>query len=93
MSCPRLTPLMYYPVCRMVNIINPLLLIGRSSPRSCGSGFPLSLSEWSFTICSTPYNCKLNVLNASLNKTFASVFFCLVDDNDCSLIVFKKKNK
>ena len=21
-----------------------------------GSGFPLSLSEWSFTICLTPYN-------------------------------------
>ena len=30
------------------------LLIEKSS--SCGgSGFPLSLSEWSFTICLTPY--------------------------------------
>ena len=28
-----------------------------------GSGFPLSLSEWSFTICSTPYNRKSNVFN------------------------------
>ena len=27
-----------------------LLLIGKSSPCG-GSGFPLSLSEWSFTIC------------------------------------------
>ena len=35
-------------------------------------GFPLSLSEWSFTICSTPYNRKQNVLSASLNKTFHS---------------------
>ena len=49
----------------------PLLLIGRSSP--CGSsGFPLSQSEWFFIICPMPYNCKLNVLSASLNKTFPS---------------------
>ena len=41
----------------MVHIKEPLLLIGRSSP-SGGSGFPLSLSEWSFTICPTPYNRK-----------------------------------
>ena len=34
-----------------------LLLIEKRSP--CGdSGFPLSLSEWSFTICLTPYNRK-----------------------------------
>ena len=46
---------MCYPVCWMVHIKEPLLLIGKSSP--CGSnGFPLSLSEWSFTICPTPYN-------------------------------------
>ena len=33
-----------YPVCGMVHIKEPLLLIGKSSP--CGSsGFPLSLSE------------------------------------------------
>ena len=41
----------------MVHIKEPLLLIGKSSPRG-GSGFPLSLSEWSFTICLTPYNPK-----------------------------------
>ena len=29
----------------------------KSSPCG-GSGFPLSLSEWSFTICPTPYNRK-----------------------------------
>ena len=34
------------------------------------SGFPLSLSEWSFTIYPTPYNRKYNVLSASLNKHF-----------------------
>ena len=47
-----------YPVCGMMHIKEPLLLIGKSS--SCGgSGFPLSLSEWSFTICPTPYNRKI----------------------------------
>ena len=46
---------MCYPVCGMMHIKQPLLLIGKSS--SCGgSGFPLSLSEWSFTLWLTPYN-------------------------------------
>ena len=44
-----------YPVCGMVHIKEPLLLIGKSSPIG-GSGFPLSLSDWSFTICLTTYN-------------------------------------
>ena len=49
---------MYYPICGMVHIKEPLLLIGMSNP--CGSsGFPLSLSEWSFNICPTPYNRKM----------------------------------
>ena len=48
---------MCYPVCGMVHIKEPLLLIGKSSPCG-GSGFPISLSEWSFTICLTPYNRK-----------------------------------
>ena len=39
---------MCYPVCGMVHIKEPLLLFGKSSPCG-GSGFPLSLSEWSFT--------------------------------------------
>ena len=44
-----------YPVCGMMHINEPVLLIGTSS--LCGgSGFPLSLSEWSFTVCLTPYN-------------------------------------
>ena len=62
---------MCYPVCGMMHIKEPLLLLGKSSPCG-GSGFPLSLSEWSFTICPTPYNRKENVLSASLNKTFPS---------------------
>ena len=62
---------MYYPVCGMVHIKEPLPLIGRSRPCG-GSGFPLSQSEWFFTICPTPYNRKKNVLSASLNKTFPS---------------------
>ena len=48
---------MCYPVCGMVHIKEPLLLIKKSS--LCGgSGFPFSLSEWSFTICLMPYNRK-----------------------------------
>ena len=42
----------------MVHRKEPLLLIGKSSPCSGGSWFPLSLSEWFFTLCSTPYNRK-----------------------------------
>ena len=49
-----------YPVCGMVNIKEPLLLIGKSS--LCGdSGFPFSLSEWSLTICLAQYNRKFRV--------------------------------
>ena len=59
---------MCYPVCGIMHIKEPLLIIGKSSPCG-GSGFPLSLYEWSFTICLTPYNRKQNVLSASLNKT------------------------
>ena len=48
---------MYYPVCGMMHIKEPLLLIGKCS--LCGGGgFPLSLPEWSFTICLTPFNRK-----------------------------------
>ena len=46
---------MCYPVCGMVHIKEPLLLIDKSS--LCGgSGFLFSLSEWSLNICLTPYN-------------------------------------
>ena len=39
---------MCYPVCGIVHIKEPLLLIEKGS----------LLSEWSFTICLTPYNRK-----------------------------------
>ena len=39
---------MCYPVCGMMHIKEPLLLIGKSSPCG-GSELPLSLSEWSCT--------------------------------------------
>ena len=48
---------MCYPVYGMMHIKEPLLLIGKSNPCG-GSGFPPSLSEWSFTICVTTYNPK-----------------------------------
>ena len=40
---------MCYPYCGTMHIKEPLLLNGKSSSRG-GSKFPLSLSEWSFTI-------------------------------------------
>ena len=61
-----------YPVCGMMHIKEPLLLIGKSSPCSADSRFPLLLYEWSFTICPTQYTCMKNVLSASLKKTFPS---------------------
>ena len=49
---------MCYPICGMVHIKETLLLIKKSSTCIYGSRFPLSLYEWSFTICPTPYNRK-----------------------------------
>ena len=46
---------MSYPLCGMMHIKESLLHIGKSSPCG-GSGFLLSLSESSFTICLTPYS-------------------------------------
>ena len=48
---------MCYHLCGMMHIKESLLLIRKSS--TCeSSGFPLSLSEWSLTICLMPYNRK-----------------------------------
>ena len=48
---------MCYTVYGIVHIKESLKLIEKST--LCGgSGFPLSLSEWPFTICLTPYNRK-----------------------------------
>ena len=46
---------MCHPVCGMVHIKEPLLLIGKSSLCD-GSGFPFSLSEWSLTTHSTHFS-------------------------------------
>ena len=67
-----------YPVYGMVHIKEPLLLIRKSSPCG-GSGFPLSLSEWSFTICPTPYNRKQNVLSASSTVHTVTDFQAVLD--------------
>ena len=48
---------MCYPICGMVHIKEPLLLIGKSSPG--GSRFLLSLSEWSYTILLITYDVLL----------------------------------
>ena len=64
---------MCYPVCGMMHIKEPLLLVGKSSPCSGGSEFHLLLSEWSLTIiCLMPYNRIKYVLSVLLNKTFPS---------------------
>ena len=61
---------MCYPVCRMVHVKEPLLLIGKSSPCG-GSRFPLLLSVWCFT--NVWRHITVNKLcSASLNKTFPS---------------------
>ena len=69
---------MCYPVCGMVHIKEHLLLIDKSS--LCGgSGFPFSLSEWSFT----------NVLSALLNKNNFSLSLCSVQQCDVYSIMFQ----
>ena len=53
------------PVCGTVHIKDPLLLIGKSSPCSGNSGYPLSLSERSLTICPTSYIRKIGAGRSS----------------------------
>ena len=54
---------MCYPVCGMVHITYPLLLIDMSSPFSGDSGFPLSLSEWFFTVYGTHRHITINKIS------------------------------
>ena len=72
---------MCYPVCGMVHIKEPLLLIGKSNhvaaagflSRYLSGPLPLyfiSIFEWSFTICPTPYNRHTEV---GINEWYASV--------------------
>ena len=59
-QCPTtgVTKAVVCAILSVVHIKEPLLLIGKSSPCG-GSGFPLSRSQWSFTICPTSYNSKI----------------------------------
>ena len=43
---------MYYPICGLVHIEDPLLLIGKINPQIGCSRFPLSQFEWSFYVVS-----------------------------------------
>ena len=64
--------LSYFSFQCMVHIKEPLLLIGKSRPCG-GSRFPVSLSEWSFTICLKPYNRGKSVhswCNGSSDQSF-----------------------
>ena len=69
---------MCYPVCGMVHIKEPWLLFGKSS--QCGSsGFPLSLSEWSLTICLTA-NSRVSVpTGVELGGVVVSEWVLLLD--------------
>ena len=68
---------MCYPVCGMVYIKEPLLLIGKSSPCG-GSGFPLSLSEWCFTICLLTYVIELFLVPASVPRRVTKAVVCAI---------------
>ena len=69
---------MCYPVCGMVHIKDPLLLIIKSSACGGSSRFPLLLSEWPFSIHPTPYNhecvVKYNISFISLHPAVYSHF-------------------
>ena len=53
--------------------------------------FSLSLSEWSFTICPSPYKPKNNVLSASLNKNCPSFLLSCVIPRRVSFIFHARK--
>ena len=74
-----------YPVCGMMHIKDPLLLIEKSS-HCGGSGFLLSLSKFSCTlyVC-CPITVKINVLRVSLNKRCPS--FLVRGGPRCSSVV------
>ena len=69
---------MCYPVCGMVHIKDPLLLIGNSSPYSGSIRSPLAI--WMVFL---PYiQCQIDVLSVVLstllNKTFPSFFLAMI---------------
>ena len=64
------TRLVYVLFCLWDDAYKGTIAANRKDSPCGGSGFPFSLSEWSFTICLTPYSRKY-VLNASLNKNIS----------------------
>ena len=76
---------MCYPVCGMMHIKELLMLIERVA--YVAAACFLSLSEWSFTICLTPYNRKQNVLSSSLNKTLPSFLLSNRRDGESSVCI------
>ena len=70
---------MLYPVCGMVLIKDPLQLIGSSSSQRGSSVFPLSLSEWSFTICPSSYRRKQNILSVR-NPFWRNAIFNMIGE-------------
>ena len=84
---------MSYPVRGMAYIKEPLLLIKNSNPYSGGSGFPLSLPEWSFTIYfRRRIYVNKNVLRASLNKTLLPSFLLKKNNNNKKVVIIIKKH-
>ena len=69
-----------------MHIKEPLLLIGKSSPRGGGSGFHLSPSEWSYTKCPMPCHSIKKLFSAALNKTFPSTTILIVTANHSQLL-------
>ena len=82
---------MCYPVCGMVHIKKTTCCSSERVAHVAAAGF-LSLSEWSFTICPKPYNCKQNVLSASLNKIFSSFFLSFFDKSAPLIVEWSKIN-
>ena len=63
---------MCYPVCGMVHIKEPLLLIGKSSPFSADSSFLSRYLNGPLPYVRRHITVNKNVLIVSLNKTFPS---------------------
>ena len=73
-STNGITKAVVCPVCGVVHIKDPLLLIGKSSPCSGSSGYlngPLPYVWHNITV-------NKNLLSASLNKTFPSFFYKII---------------
>ena len=52
---------MYYLLCGMMHIKDPLLLIGKNIPCSGDRGFLPLVTNWSFVLCPTSYNLVLSL--------------------------------